>query len=205
MKNIPLIALLLVSVQWLAASPSSPSWLRQPAVSPDGKQIAFIYSGQLWRMPAEGGEAVPLTSALFRAGNPVWSPDSQMIAFSAGRHGNPDVFTISSAGGDITRLTTHSMLDTPQAFSADGKSLYFNSMRLGDPKVNFGGVLMGTSLQLYQIPIQGGRERLEIALPTLDVARSPDGRFFLYTNFKSSESEWRKHAVSEATRDICDF
>ena len=202
MKTILCFTIPLLLLPLTVIAEANPNWLRQPAVSPDGKQIAFIYSGQLWRMPAEGGEAVPLTSALFRAGNPVWSPDSRTIAFSADRHGNPDVFTISAAGGEITRLTSHSMLDTPQAFSSDGKSLYFNSMRLGDPKVNFGGVLMGTSLQLYQIPLQGGRERLEIALPALDVSRSPDGRFFLYTNFKSSESEWRKHAVSEATRDI---
>lgn len=202
MNFAPLSALVLASVQWAAASPSNPTWLRQPAVSPDGRQIAFTYGGQLWRVPAEGGEAVSLTSALFRSGFPVWSPDSKTLAFSADRHGNPDVFSIAAAGGEITRLTTHSMPDTPQAFSPDGKSVLFNSMRLGDPAVNFGGVLMGASMQLYRIPVQGGRERLEIPLPALDVAPSPDGRFYLYTNFKSSESEWRKHAVSEATRDI---
>jgi len=75
-------------------------------------------------------------------------------------------------------------------------------MRLGDAAANFGGAQLGASQQLYSIPAQGGRERLEIAVPVLDVAPSPDGHLLLYTNFKSGESEWRKHAVSEATRDI---
>ena len=53
-----------------------PLWLRHPAVSPDGQHIAFVYGGQIWRMSAGGGEALPLTSALFYATQPVWSADS---------------------------------------------------------------------------------------------------------------------------------
>lgn len=125
-----------------------PLWLRHPAVSPDGQHIAFVYGGQIWRVPAGGGEAVPLTSAEFIASNPVWSPDSQSIAFSANRHGNADVFIMPAKGGEIRRLTTHSQADTPQAFTPDGKSVLFSSMRLGDPKVAFGGILSGSSIQL---------------------------------------------------------
>ena len=36
----------------------------------------------------------------------------------------------------------------------------------------------------------------------LHVSYSPDGRHLLYTDLRSSENEWRKHAISEATRDI---
>ena len=96
----------------IAQDPSDrPLWLRHPAVSPDGQSIAFAYGGQLWRVPAGGGEALPLTSAEFIASHPVWSPDSQSIAFSANRHGNADVFVMSAKGGEIKRLTTHSQAD----------------------------------------------------------------------------------------------
>ena len=179
-----------------------PLWLRYPAVSPDGQHIAFVYGGQLWRVPAGGGEALPLTSAEFIASNPVWSPDSQSIAFSANRHGNADVFIMPAKGGEIRRLTTHSQADTPQAFTPDGKSVLFTSMRLGDSKVAFGGILSGSSIQLYSIPVTGGRERLIIPTPALDTKPSSDGRFILYTSLNAPENEWRKHAVSEATRDI---
>jgi tricorn protease len=119
------------------------------------RHIAFVYGGQIWRVPAGGGVAVALTGAEFSASDPVWSPDSRSIAFSANRHGNADVFVMSAKGGEIKRLTTHSQADTPHAFSPDGKSVLFSSMRLGDPKVAFGGQLMGASIQLYSIPATG--------------------------------------------------
>ena len=182
-----------------------PLWLRYPAISPDGQSIAFVYGGQIWRVPAGGGEALPLTSALFYATQPVWSPDSSKIAFASMRHGNADVFVMPARGGDIQRLTFHSSNDTPYAFSPDGASVYFGSVRLGDAREAFGGYSLGGAGQLYSVPVGGGRERLVIPLQALDVAPSPDGRTLLYTNRPSQENEWRKHAVSEAARDIWAF
>lgn len=188
-----------------AQSPERPLWLRQPAVSPDGKYIAFVHGGQLWRVPSGGGEAVSLTSARFAASAPVWSPDSQQIAFSSDRHGNADVFVMPAAGGEARRLTTHSMPDQPTAFSADGKWVYFQSTRLGDARTAYGGALMGGSTQLYAVPAAGGREKLVIPIPALQARPSPDGRYLVYTSLNAPENEWRKHAVSEAARDLWIF
>lgn len=207
MKPLPVFSSLLFLSA--AASAAAPTWLRQPAVSPDGKFIAFTHAGQLWRVPAEGGEAVSLTSALFRAGSPVWSPDSATLAFSADRHGNPDVFLMPATGGEVKRLTFHSSPDLPTAFTSDGTSVLFTSMRLGDARADFGGADGGAgggaTIQLYSVPSTGGRERIVIPIPALDASPSPDGRHLLYTDLRSSENEWRKHAVSEATRDIWVF
>ncbi|SNY37727.1 Dipeptidyl aminopeptidase/acylaminoacyl peptidase [Paractinoplanes atraurantiacus] len=58
-----------------------------PAWSPDGRWLAFLRSGdgaaQVWLLPADGGEAEPLTGLPLGAGAPRWSPDGTKIAFAA--------------------------------------------------------------------------------------------------------------------------
>ncbi|MGH2447704.1 MAG: S9 family peptidase, partial [Chloroflexota bacterium] len=60
---------------------ASPRW------SPDGGQMAFLSrrgdKAQIYLIPSDGGESVPLTELELGAGEPVWSPDSRRIAFSA--------------------------------------------------------------------------------------------------------------------------
>ena len=58
-----------------AAAQTAPSWLRYPAISPDGKTIVFTYKGDLYRVPSGGGTAVPLTLHEAHDYMPVWSPD----------------------------------------------------------------------------------------------------------------------------------
>jgi dipeptidyl aminopeptidase/acylaminoacyl peptidase len=60
-----------------------------PAISPDGKWVAFIRKSaaddrpQLYLQPADGGEAQALTDLPLGVQTPVWSPNSDRIAFLA--------------------------------------------------------------------------------------------------------------------------
>ena len=183
------------------ADDGRPLWLRYPAVSPDGQQIAFTYGGQIWRVASAGGEAVPLTSGEFYSTRPVWSPDGKKIVFASKTHGNLDLFIMPATGGVIKRLTYHSADDLPYAFSPDGAQIYFSSSRLGSPRRVPVGTYAGSD-QLYTVPSRGGRTRMFIPTPALDVAASPDGKSLLYDNRPIYENEWRKGAVSDGTRDI---
>lgn len=181
--------------------PEPPLWLRSPAVSPDGTTIAFTYGGQIWRVPAAGGDAVPLTSGEFYSTRPVWSPDGTKLAFASKQHGNLDVFIMPVTGGTITRLTDHSADDTPSAFSPDGQRIYFSSPRLGGPQSILAGDYVGSD-QLYSVPAAGGRTRLEIPTPALNASIDPAGKQLLYENRPIYENDWRKGGVSDGTHDI---
>ena len=90
-----------------------PLWLRYPAISPDGQTIAFSYKGDIYAVPAAGGNAIPLTLGESYEFAPVWSHDGKSVAFASDRYGNFDVFVMPSNGGEATRLTYHSTREVP--------------------------------------------------------------------------------------------
>src|SRR5512137_832653 len=109
---------------------SDPGWLRYPSISPDGKTIAFTYKGDLYRVPAAGGTATPLTSHAAHDFMPVWSHDGKRIAFASDRYGNFDVFVIPAEGGEAKRLTYHSAPEYPYTFTPDDRFVVFGAARM---------------------------------------------------------------------------
>src|SRR5216684_8860220 len=61
---------------------------RMPALSPDGKSLAFVYRGDIWTAPVKGGRATSLTSHIETDAYPLFSPDGKWIAFASRRNGN---------------------------------------------------------------------------------------------------------------------
>ena len=120
----------LVFLYQISPAQESSQWLRFPAISPDGKTIAFSYHGDIYTVPSTGGRATILTISEGYDHMPVWSPDGSRITFASNRHGNFDVFVMPSKGGAAKRLTFHSSNDSPSDFSPDGNFVLFSSSRL---------------------------------------------------------------------------
>ena len=155
---------------------------RYPAISPDGKQIAFSYMGDLWVVSSQGGKATRLTDHVAYDREPVWSPDGQWLAFTSNRNGNSDVYILKAQGGIPRQLTYHSGNDVASDFTPDGKSVVFTSSR-------------SSSSSIFKISISGGN-----ALPLLDTywswphkARiSPDGKTVLFSLGMENNYLWRR-------------
>ncbi len=91
-------------------------------------------------IPAEGGaslegdetaEATRLTDLGLRPGDPVWHPDSNVLAFTADpdwkdelRYGRPDIWLVT-VGGELVRLTDDGWSYGSLAFSPDGRFLSY--------------------------------------------------------------------------------
>ncbi len=200
----PVLALLLLAVCLGSVVPlvaqERPLWLRYPAISPDGQTILFCYKGHIYRVPASGGQAVPLTIGDAYDYSPVWSHDGKLVAFASDRYGNFDVFVMPAAGGEATRLTYHSADDIPSSFTADDKSILFSSSH--QDLVTNVQFPMGVFPELYSVPVKGGEAALVLTQPAIAATVNPAGDKIIYHDQKGYEDNWRKHHTSSVTRDI---
>lgn len=194
MKNKFITALALLSAFALEAE--APLWLRNTAISPDGETIAFTFKGNVWTVPATGGQARPITSGKGFNSTPFWSPDGKKIAFTSDREKSVDIYIVDAKGGTPARLTTNTSQENILGFKDNNTILYTSSLEAA-PESATGSFFP----QVYEVSTTGGRPRLvtSISMKAADVDAS--GRI-LYQDKKGVENNFRKHENSSATGDV---
>jgi Tol biopolymer transport system component len=90
----------------------------QPAWSPDGERLVFISpcpnrrdqypDANLYLINADGSHLTPLETGEDGNFDPSWSPDGTRIAFTSLRDGSPQIYVVTLANDQVTRLTSAS-------------------------------------------------------------------------------------------------
>jgi Tol biopolymer transport system component/C-terminal processing protease CtpA/Prc len=157
--------------------------LSDPTISPDGHEIAFVSGGDIWAVPAAGGEAHLLVTHPATESRPLYSPDGKKLAFVSTRTGAGNIYILTLATGELMRLTYSDVADRLDGWSADGQWVYFTSSvndiaGQGDIfRVHASG---GT-------PLEVSRERY---LNEFESAPSPDGSEIALVAKGISSAQW---------------
>jgi tricorn protease len=101
--------------------------LAEPAISPDHREIAFVSGGDIWTVAAAGGAARLLVAHAANESRPLYSPDGSRLAFISTRTGNGDIYVLTLNSGELRRVTYDDVNDQLDAWSHDGRWLYFSS------------------------------------------------------------------------------
>jgi Tol biopolymer transport system component len=152
----------------LLGLPQGSVGLGAPAFSPDGRSIALVCrtvgpKGDIWVLPAAGGQARRVTFDEAEAGDPAWTPDGRWIVFPSDRAGASTLWQVAAAGGQPEPLTIGVGEDTSPAISPDGKTLVFTNAR-NSWSLTLLDVTSGAQKELLT-------QRQNISMPTF----SPDG------------------------------
>jgi tricorn protease len=183
-RSFAAVLLLLAPFVSFAQTPATslPSFA-QPAISPDGKEIAFASGGDIWAAPASGGEAHLLISDPADESRPLYSPDGKRLAFISTRTGAGDIYVLTFETGHLQRITYSDAPSNLDAWSRDGQWLYFTST--ANDVGNQGDIFRVRSTG--GTPLEVSRERY---MNEFECAPSPDGKQVAMMAKGISSAQW---------------
>ncbi|HSO85969.1 MAG TPA: PDZ domain-containing protein [Draconibacterium sp.] len=162
--------------------------------------VSFVYAGDIWSVPANGGEARRLTSHEGMELFPKISPDGKWIAFSGEYSGSRQIYIIPSEGGIPKQLT------------------FYNSVGVMPPRGGFDNVVLDWTPDSKNVMIRANRtefgERngkyflvnivggLEKPLQIVNggfAALSPDAKQICFTPVDREFRSWKRYKGGRAT------
>ena len=180
-------ALLLLCAASVYAEPKP--YFTEPAMAPNRPEIAFVSGGDIWTVPANGGEAHLLVSHPATESRPAYSPDGSKLAFVSTRTGAGDIYVLTFATGDLKRITYDDGLEQLDGWSPDGKYLYFST----------GSHDISSMQDIYRVSAEGGTPMPVSAdryASEYFAAPAPDGKTLAFTARGIVSAQWWRNGHS---------
>src|SRR6266404_697654 len=114
---------------------------------------------------------------------PLYSPDGRRLAFMSTRTGNGDIYILNLDSGELKRLTFDDGNEQLDAWSADGKWIYFSSSSRDISGMN----------DIFRVNVEGGtpmQVSAERYVTEHFSAPSPDGNAIAFTGHGFGLSQW---------------
>ncbi|HEV8146868.1 MAG TPA: S41 family peptidase [Bryobacteraceae bacterium] len=178
---VPLVALTLTA----AGVP----YLTEPTLCPTRPELAFVSGGDIWVAPSKGGEAHLLVSHPADESRPLYSPDGNRLAFVSTRTGGGDIYVLTLATGELKRLTFDDGMDQLDAWSRDGKWIYFSS----------GSKDVGRKNDIFRVSADGGTPMAVSAdrfVNEFQAAPAPDGSTIAFAARGNGDQQWWRNGHS---------
>jgi serine/threonine protein kinase len=170
---------------------------RQPAVSPDGRKIAYVSGvddSDLMEVSLDGSRVSPLLATSRREYTAFWSPSGLQYTYVSNASGIPGIWMRSVAEGWVRQLVEG---------SAEG-SLYISQPRQSPDGQRLAYLLVSDRHAVMVVNMSGGRavpletETSDQHTPTW----SPDGNWIAYARFVGQEWEIAKAPAGGGGRPV---
>lgn len=189
MRTLLLTLAALTAVSAQGSDPVPRAYLSDPAISPDRAEIAFVSGGDIWAVPAGGGEARLLLSHPAHESRPLYSPDGKRLAFVSNRTGGGDIYLLTFATSEVRRLTYDDGNEQLDGWSRDGAWIYFSSTSHDIAGMN----------DVFRVKAEGGTP-MDVAADRYTneyfSAASPDGRTLAITARANASGQWWRNGRS---------
>lgn len=151
-----------------------------PALSPDGKTIAFSTHRDgvraLYTMHADGTDPKRLTDKT-DSGLCCWAPSGSHMAFSSNRDGNYCIYVMNSDGSQVTKVTKGPSDDCPN-WSSDGSQIAYEGRVDGKWRIFVVNLRTGATKAITS-------GKWDDRWPQW----SPDGKLLVYTSYEHGKGD----------------
>jgi len=167
----------------------------QPALSPDGKQVAFAWNGEkednydIYVKLVDAGTPLRLTTDPQPDYAPAWSPDGRYIAFLRWSRAGAEVLVVPALGGSERKLAETAAVSPITGAASTGHRLSWSSDAKSLAIVDRGSPKEPNSIYLLSAET---REKRRLTVPPADYpgdvypALSPDGGTLAFVRMRGT-------------------